>query len=126
MFIGIDFGSKRVGLAYSDEAGTMAFPHSVVAADEAFKAAHELAKTRNAKTFVMGKSLDLHGGSNPIQKKTERFAEQLRGFGYSVEFVDERYTSLEAGRVVAKEHVDAAAASIILQSYLDTRKNQLK
>lgn len=126
MYIGIDYGSKRVGLAYSDEAGTIAFPHSVVATDEAFKAAHDLAKTRNAKTFVIGQSLDLKGGANPIQKKAEHFAGQLRGFGYEVKYIDERFTSLEAGRAVAKEHVDAAAASIILQSYLDKHKNSLK
>lgn len=123
-YIGVDYGSKRVGIAYSDEAGTLAFPHSVVATDDAPKAVHQLASSRNAKTIVMGDSRDLSGAANPIQKKTEKFAEQMRSFGYEIKFIDERFTSVQAGRAVAKEHVDAAAASIILQSYLDSLKNK--
>lgn len=134
-YLGIDYGTKQIGVAMSDPAGTVAFPHSVVPAGPAAVAAIDaLCKREGVEAVVIGESRDLSGEKNPVMEDIERFAKDLGALtGLPVEFEREFFTSALAARQFAPEaksrkrhpnhdKLDAAAAALILQSYLDRQK----
>lgn len=129
-YLGIDYGSKKIGLALSDEAGTMGFPHSIVAntprlVDELCG----LIAKENVGAVVIGESLDLAGRENIIAKDARALGEQLvLRAGVPVFYESEVFTSIEARRAPEKEMksrgakrrgaIDDRAAALILTSYL--------
>lgn len=120
-FLGIDYGSKRVGLALSDESGTMAFPHSVVPNDENLtKAIVAIITKEGVAEVVIGHSLNRNGGDNPIQAAIEDFMTDLTlALPIPIHLQAEQYTTQEATRLQGRnDKVDASAAAIILNSYL--------
>ncbi len=121
--IGIDYGSKRIGIALSDEGGTLAFPEITLPNDKkAVGAIVALARERGADDIVVGEPLSLRGGENPLMKRINSFIEALkRSGGTNIHLEKEFLTSDEARRHTASEHEDAAAAALILQRYLDKR-----
>ncbi|MEK7505554.1 MAG: Holliday junction resolvase RuvX [Patescibacteria group bacterium] len=123
-FLGIDYGSKRVGLAVSDPSGKFALPHSVIEnsvnLDEAVR---KICMANEVETVVLGESKDFSGEDNSIMEEIRNFAEQLKSNGLSVVLEPEHFSSLAASRFQGNiEKLDSSAAAIILQSYLD-RKN---
>ena len=132
--LGVDLGSKRIGLALSDETGFLASAHSILesrgrARDAAGVA--EVAKASGADTIVLGLPLSLGGDEGPQAEKARRFGDALAKHALEVHFWDERLTTLEAQRYLrdagmrpAKraQTLDAVAAAILLQSYLDARR----
>ncbi len=124
-FMGIDFGSKRIGVALSDESGTMAFPHAVVPAATAAADILALVREEGVETVVVGLSADFQNRENPIMVSARAFAEELtRASGVAVVFEPEFLTSAEAARVQGEgELSDASAAALILNSYILRRKN---
>jgi len=129
-YLGIDYGSKRVGLAISDEDGKIAFPRAVVPNDEKLIpfVARMIEEEKVAKV-VVGDTRSSSGIENPITKKVEAFAAALkeRG-GIPVELVSEIFSSVEAGRYSEKstDHNDASAAAIILQRFLDMQAHRIQ
>lgn len=121
-YLGIDFGSKRIGLALSDIEGRMAFPHAVFPnePDVIFRIA-ELCTRENVQTIVLGESRDYQNRENPIMQKIHPFRDVLKeATDIPVEFFPEVLSSLEAMRTQGDNmHNDASAAAIVLQSYLD-------
>ena len=129
-YLGIDYGSKKVGLALSDEAGTMGFPHDIVIntprlVDELC----ELMAKENVTAVVIGESRTLSGGENPIAKDAHALGTSLvERSGIAVFYESEVFTSAEARRAPEKQgksrspksraNVDASAAALILTSYL--------
>ena len=128
--LGIDYGTKRIGLAVSDENERLAFPKEIVKNNgELFgKIGAILAKERIS-GIVVGESLDFAGLPNALMKEIEFFIARLeRKFKISVHREKEFLTSVEARRYgdpLQSDQVDASAAALILQRYLD-KKNQLK
>lgn len=122
--MGIDFGEKRVGVAVSDEKGTVAFPREVFGNDESLlpKIA-SLAKNCGAATIVLGESKNYKGDYNPIMEKALLFKIALERSGFEVELEPEFLTSAQAKRSTDSSKLDASAAAIILQSYLDRKRN---
>ncbi len=121
-FLGIDFGLKRVGLALSDESGTLAFPHSVLPNNKELVAAVvSLAKEQKVKAIILGESKDLAGKANPLMKEIEIFKKSvMKETKKPVHFEPEFWSSFQAARYQGHTHkLDASAAAIILQSYLD-------
>lgn len=119
--MGIDFGSKKVGIAFTDESGVMAFPHSVIKNDsKLLNAVVTLAKEKNAEEVVIGHSLDMTGGENKVHKLTEQFIGDLTlHLGIPIHLEPEQYTTQEALRTQGRnDKTDAAAAALILESYL--------
>lgn len=138
--VAIDFGERRIGLAVSDPSGVLARPLDVVAgsrnleqaaaavlrAIRAFEAADE-----PVETVVVGLPKRLDGSPNDQTPRAAAFAASLaRQSGKSVVLQDERLTSHEADQLLAagerdwrvrKRRLDAAAAAVILQEYLDTK-----
>lgn len=122
-YLGIDFGEKRVGIAVSDEDGKIAFPGVVLANDQnLLKNIVDLCMKNAVKAVVMGESRDFQGQINPIMWKIEGFKKQLETIGFKVIYEPEFMTSVQASQVTGENKMlDASAAAIILQSYLDKK-----
>ena len=120
-YLGIDFGEKRVGIALSDEDGKIAFPNAVLANDsDLMKNIVDLCMKNAVEIVVMGESRDYKGQINDIMWKIEGFKKQLETIGFKVVFEPEFMTSVQASRITGENKMlDASAAAIILQSYLN-------
>ena len=133
-YLGIDYGTKRVGLAVSDEGGKLAFPYSVIAHNAGLATViGTIIEKEKIGAVVIGESTTEAGIDNPVQKQIALFAQTLeKKCKVSVFFEKEFFTSAEAhGRkgkeqlharqtaFVAPLHLDARAAALILQRYLD-------
>jgi putative Holliday junction resolvase len=123
--MGIDFGSKKVGIAFSDESGTMAFPHGVLPNDaKLFQTVMKLIAEKQVGEVVIGHSLDKEGNANKIHAQVETFMLDLTlELGIPVHLEPEQYSTQQAIRIQGKNsQTDAAAAAIILDSYLTRKK----
>lgn len=133
--LGIDYGQKRIGIALSDEAGKVAFPKTVFTGGrETLSKIHKLIKEEGVGAVVLGESRDLSGAPNPVMEDIEQFKTDLAELcGLPVHYEREFFTSALAARQFApeeksrKQHpdqamLDASAAALILQSYLDRNK----
>ena len=137
-YLGIDYGSKNVGVAVSDEEGRLAFPKIVLDNDKnLFGSIMEIVDEEKIEAIVLGESVDFAGEPNPIMKQIVPFKERLeKESDLSVYFQKELFTSAEADKIqgqplrnirkgerkeksVGLEKNDASAAALILRSYLD-------
>jgi len=122
-YMGIDYGTKRVGIALSDEAGLMAFPEIVLPNDTGLvDAVEKLATEKSVGAFVLGHSIHTDGTPNQVATAAEEFMTDLTlRMGLPVHLQPEQYSTQEAKRYQGKtDMVDAAAAAIILNNYLLT------
>jgi len=132
--LGIDFGSKRIGVALSDPTGTICSPLGVIQNQGLEKSARELvrlAREREAAEFVVGLPLNMNGSEGPSARAARRLAEKLEQFSsLPVHLWDERLTSAAAERAMIQgdlsrgkraKRIDKVAAQMILQSFLQNR-----
>jgi putative pre-16S rRNA nuclease len=129
--LGVDYGTKRVGLAISDGIGLTASPLEVVPRADLDRRVTELGAEYEVGLVVVGLPTSLGGAEGSSATAARELGVELAELlGVDVEFVDERFTSrmaesalLESGmrRRDRKETVDKVAAAIILQTYLDRR-----
>ncbi len=130
--LGVDYGHKRIGLALSDETGTIAQPLDYIDGGAIAKVSVELARLcdeRKVGKIVVGVPLRLDGKPSEQTERTLAFiAELRRATAIPVAQWDERLTSVQAERAllegnvrrsVRKQKIDKLAAQIMLQSYLD-------
>jgi putative Holliday junction resolvase len=137
-YLGIDYGTKRVGTALSDEEGMLAFPHRILKNDMSLvDTIHNICGEENISAIVLGESHDLSGKPNKVMGSIEEFKRNLEAeLDLPIYFQMEFMTTVEArGRAgketnnarktvkEKKESADASAAALILQRYLD-KKNQ--
>lgn len=124
--LGIDYGTKCIGLALSDDDGKMGFPHTVLSNTPALL--DELTKIiedEGVRVVVFGESKDLDGSDNVLQEEIRTFADRLGGnTDVTVAFEPEYYTTRQAKDAKklqgkGSERADAVAAAIILTSYLE-------
>jgi putative Holliday junction resolvase len=133
--MGIDPGLRRVGLALSDDAGEWASPLKTLTRDAATNLVELLsseAKLASAQEIVMGLPLRMNGLKGPEAKRAEQLARALQKHsGLKVVLWDERLTTVSAERELRssglrgekkKGLIDQAAATVLLQSYLDARR----
>jgi putative holliday junction resolvase len=130
--LGVDYGTKRVGLAISDPLGITARPLSVVSRSTVVGEVVNLVKEHEVDTIVVGLPTGLSGDEGMSASEARKLADELgAATGVEVILADERYTSriaedalLESGmkRQKRRESVDKVAAAIILQDYLDRTK----
>jgi len=133
--LGVDPGERRIGLAVSDELGVTARPLYAIEshgyrADAARVA--EAAQSQGASAIVVGLPLHMSGEPAPATRRARRFAQALRAAtDVAVEMWDERLSTVEAehamieGEVTREKRrdlIDAAAAAVMLQSYLNRAK----
>ena len=141
--MGLDFGAKTVGVAVSDPLLVTAQSLETITRKSENKLRQTLARIEEliqeyqVDKIVLGLPKNMNGTEGERVEKTKEFQEMLfRRTGISVELWDERLTTVAADRIMMesgirrehrKEHVDAVAASFILQGYLDyLKKNQEK
>lgn len=124
--LGIDYGTKRVGVALTDERGTMAFPHSVLQNDgELVQNLVTLVESENVGKIVIGHSLDNAGAANAAHEGARELMDDLTlHTGLPIELEPEQYSTQEAKRLQGKtDKTDASAAAIILNSFITKQKN---
>jgi len=141
--MGLDHGERRVGVALSDELGILATPLCILRlrARDRVAALAGIVHEHEVVEIVVGLPKTLRGEIGPQARRVERFVEELRdAIDAPVRLWDEQYSTAEArdrlagrgsggkrfsgrrGRVEAP-HVDAVAAAVILQEYLDSRRS---
>jgi putative Holliday junction resolvase len=134
--LGIDLGTKRIGVALANSEGTMATPFEVVArsGDRArdHRAIAALAEETGAVILVVGLPLSLDGSSGAAAQSARTEADELAAAtGLPVELWDERLTTVSAdrdlmaldmGAAARRRVVDKVAASVMLQAWLDHRR----
>ncbi|MGA2749834.1 MAG: Holliday junction resolvase RuvX [Verrucomicrobiota bacterium] len=132
-YLALDHGTKRVGVAISDETGTIALPLQYIAAEPAaqlLERLKEIVAERQAGEVVVGMPRNMNGTYGPAAEKAREFVTALKQvLTVPVRTWDERLTSAQAGRMLIetgmrrdkrKQRVDQTAAAILLQSYLDS------
>ena len=121
-FLGIDYGSKKVGLALSDESGRLAFPHKfLINSGRLIAQVAELCRQEKVGRIIIGQSLDYQGRDNPIMPAIRKFKAKLEKVtGLEIVFESEFLTTKQASRSQSRPgKIDSSAAAIILQSFLD-------
>lgn len=125
-FIGIDYGTKRVGIALSDSTNKFAIPHVVLPnSKRLIDDVNEIVCEHAVTHVVIGESKNFKGQDNEIMVKIRELKERIENvLDLPVMFEPEFLTSHQAEHPGAKrELIDASAAAIILQSYLDRLAN---
>ncbi len=134
--LGIDYGSRRVGLAISDALGLAAHGLPTVENDseeELLDALKRIVGEREVDEIVVGLPLNMDGSEGDQAERSRSFADSLRALGRPVHLVDERLSTERAHRVMKSagvkharrgRHADRLAAQFILQKYLDARRTQ--
>lgn len=131
--LGVDLGTRRIGLAISDSKGTVATPYATLDRtndEHDATAIAEVAAAEEAKLVVLGHPLSLDGKRGDAALVAEAFAEKLKESGVRVTLWDERMTTVEAEKQLKgrgmkgrarRAVVDKVAAQVLLQSYLDSK-----
>ena len=129
--IGFDFGSRRIGVAVGETSTRIASPLTAIegeANDARFDAIGRIVAEWRPAGFVVGRPRHADGSEHAVAKLAEKFARRLEArYGVPVAFIDETLTSAEAESTLRatrtrpgkKADVDALAATLILQSFLD-------
>lgn len=136
--LGIDYGSKKVGIAVSDDGGTLAFPREIMTNDNALLGELKaIVESEKIEAIVFGESLDQNGEENAIMTDIQKFKEVLdRELKLPIFMQKEAFTSVHAQQPVKSEKPkarktkkaprkddDQSAAALILQRYLDKKNN---
>ena len=139
--LGLDVGERRVGIAISDPTGTVVRPLQTLVRSsraEDFAAITALVAEHDVELVVVGQPLSLNGSEGPQARRISRYAERLADqLTVPIVFWDERYTTMAAEEIMlqnrskgkrrrarAEGGVDAIAAAVILQSYLDSQDRE--
>jgi putative Holliday junction resolvase len=123
--LGIDYGTKRVGIALSDELGKMAFPHKVLKnSPELLKEIEEIIHDKNVTEIVIGHSLDKNQQPNKVQAAIEELMTDLTlAVGLPVHLQPEQFSTQAALQIQGRNDMtDAAAAALILDSFITKNK----
>lgn len=132
--MGMDFGLARIGIALSDETKFLASPYITYkrkGTEQDINYIVELIKSQKVDELVCGLPMNMQGEEQKIAKQTREFVDMLKErTNIKIEFIDERLSSVMAEEMLKetekdwkkrKEKLDAVAASILLQDYLDAR-----
>jgi putative holliday junction resolvase len=131
--LAIDHGTKRIGIALSDQTGTVATPLQFIPAEpfaDFLKRLKDLLREKQVEQILIGMPRNMDGSYGPAALKVQEFIAVLKEtIAIPIKAWDERLTSAQANRMLIQADVrrdkrklkaDAAAAAILLQSYLDS------
>ena len=130
--LGLDLGERRIGVALSDPSGWLATPLTVLSCSSRkaeLAAIEELVHQHQVERVIVGYPLSLNGRVGPQAQRVQKYVSQIRKrLPVPVILWDERLSTAqaerlihEAGKRVRRERIDAAAAAVILQSYLNAQ-----
>ncbi len=130
--LAIDHGTKRMGIAISDELGVIAQPLEFIPAEpfaEFLNRLKEILNGKEVELILVGMPRNMNGSYGPAASKVQEFVAALKeAVTVPIQTLDERLTSVQAHRLLAeaevsgrqrKGKVDKSAAAVLLQSYLD-------
>ncbi len=130
--LALDHGTKRIGVALSDETASLAQPLEFIPAEpfaKALERIEEIVKERQVREILVGLPRNMNGTYGPAAESARQFAATLKeALGIPVKTWDERLTTVQANRFLIqaglsreqrKTRVDQSAAAILLQSYLE-------
>ena len=122
----IDYGSKKVGIASTDESGRFALARAVWPNDENLLGkVLKFKDEENIDKIILGESKNFEGNYNPIQKEIDKFKNDLQEKGVEVIYHPELLTTLEAKQLQGETQMtDASAAALILKSFIDSVYNK--
>ncbi|MBL7155888.1 MAG: Holliday junction resolvase RuvX [Candidatus Omnitrophica bacterium] len=133
--LGLDIGSKRIGVALSDPLGITAqglFTIERAGDDELYRRLEDIVKEKEVKEIVVGLPLNMNGSSGPQAEAAATFADTLKEkLNVPVKMWDERLSTMEVERIMIaggasrskrKKKIDKLAAQVVLQSYLNAQK----
>ena len=134
--LALDYGERRIGVAISDPTGLIAQPLETIPAHaggrDALERIAELVRSHEVGEIVVGLPIHMNGRSGPEVARARAFGERVRTrAGVSVEYLDERWTSVEAERALDESgmrrrdqrgKVDPVAAAILLRTWLELRR----
>ena len=133
--LSLDVGEKRIGLALSDPTGLLATPLTTIVSRGNLldvKAVLDIATRHDVGEIIVGLPISLSGHQGKQAKLVVQFIKALaKTTNIPLRSLDERYSSVEAKKLLRdsgiqpsrnKSHIDAAAAAVILQSYLDSNR----
>lgn len=125
-YLGIDYGTKRIGLALSDDEGRIAFPKKIIpnrGLAQTIRSLRALIDAEGVGSVVIGLPVGPAGGENQIRQAIEEFARSLgEATVLPVEFENELLTTKIAESLTRSDKdSDAAAAAVILQSWLEKK-----
>ncbi|HEX6139306.1 MAG TPA: Holliday junction resolvase RuvX [Candidatus Limnocylindria bacterium] len=134
--IGLDHGSRRIGVAVGDSETGLAFARDALrrgrSAEADVAAVLALARREGAGEAIVGLPRNMDGTEGPQAAAARRFGDRLAAAGLAVRYVDERLTTWQAGEQLAEGgrrpdrrsgELDSAAARLILQEYLDAQRS---
>ncbi len=135
-YLGIDYGSKRIGLAFASDDVDFASPVTMLETrgnmPSQVAAVASVASDYDVDTYVVGLPLNMDGTAGPQAEKTRRFGDALsRTTGQTVHYFDERLSTKAAEDMLRPADLtrkklravrDAVAAQVILQGYMDARR----
>ena len=123
-WLGVDPGSVRVGVAACDPEERVAVPIEIVPASAAFPAIRAIVKREEIGGIVIGLPRTLEGVEGEAARAARKLGERLTRLGLPVEYEDERLTSVAAERGMPRgESADDIAAALLLQQFIDRRRN---
>lgn len=123
--LGIDYGEKRIGLAVSDETQVLARELDILPPKEFWDSINQIILNHSITKIVLGWPLNMQGQETKKTKEIANFkAELSKKTGLPVETADERLSSKMAQNISGgKKNLDSLAAQILLQNFLDKKKN---
>lgn len=125
--LGIDYGTKRVGLAISDELGLLARELSILSPAEFFRSLPQLIEEYDIEEIVLGIPFNMSGQDTDKTREARVFQKKVEAVsGISVQGLDERLSSQMAEQISgSSKNLDSLAAQIILQNYLNQKKSSM-
>ncbi len=123
--MGIDYGTKRIGLAVSDESQTLAREYNIYPPKQFWEEIKTIIETEGVERIIIGLPLNMSGSGTAKTQEVQEFSDRLQQtVTVPLEFMDERLSSVMAESLPGgRENVDSLAAQIILQNYLDKNKH---
>ncbi len=118
-YLGVDYGSKRVGLAKGNSEQRLAMPLTTLLNNEVLRSSlRSMLRSEDIEAIVVGVPISFDGKEHAQATEARAFGESLKEFGLPVHFVNEMLTTKQSRDSGAKD-IDASAAALILQSHLD-------
>ena len=132
-FLGIDLGAKRVGLALTDETCSISYPFKTIHRKDLFAEIESIIGEYSIEGIVVGYPLNMDGSAGEKAEESDRVAKEIEAkTGIPVHLIDERWTSIEAKKILHplkkktskdKKRIDEIAATIILEAFLEKQKH---
>ncbi len=131
-FLGVDLGAKRVGLALTDEMQTLSYPYKTIHRKDLYTELEYIMKEYSIEGIVLGYPLNMDGSVGKRAQESKLVAKEIEDkAGIPVHLIDERWTSVEAKRIIHslkkkpsknKGKIDEIAATIILEAFLEKKR----